>query len=577
MKDDNKPVKQSKQARMKELAKAIISREQALSADRGQWDMVWQDIANYVMPRKSQINTTKTPGVDGYTDDLFDFTAGHSNAVLAAGQLAHVTPANSRWFAFEAPEELRPVDAETQVGSDAVSRYFQKCTEIAFRELARSNFYLEIHEMYLDRGAFGTSLILLEEGKRNALQFSCQEIGTYSIAEDDEGMVDTVYKKFELTCRQAVQKFGLENCGKSIREAYASADPKRMDQKYWFIHAIQPREDTDRMHGKIDAENKPIASIYVAVQDEHVCRNSGFDEMPGFASRFLKWGGTCYGYSPSIEALPVTKQINFIEQQMDAVAEQQATPRVLIPAGMEGDVDLRAGGITLFDPNQADAIPREWGTQGRYDVGLQRVAAKQQAIKEAYHVDMFNMLAERDKQMTAREVIELVQEKLVQFSPTFARMTTELLNPLLQRVFGILYRAGKFPEPPAELLVESPDGVALAAPQVVYTSRIALAIKALENQAFLQFIEIIAPMVQIDPSVMDIIDMDVALPAVAKNQNLPVDWIRPPEKIKAMRTARAEAAQAAAQLEAAQGMAKAAKDVSAASPAIQRRVAASMT
>lgn len=553
-----------------ELAEQLIARHNALKSDRSTWDTLWQQIADYVMPRKSQVTTKKTEGVEGFTDDIYDMTVIRANMTLAAGQLNYVTPATDRWFAFEPPEEMK------EKGGDAAARWYQLCTEIAFRELARSNFYLEIHELFLDRGGFGTSIIFAEEGKRTTLNFQNWEVGTYSIAEDSEGVVDTVFREFELTCRQAVQMFGIENVGECIAKCYGEKKPTSLDKKFNFVHAIFPRADDQRKPGKVDGPNKPIASVYVSLEDKICVRNAGYDEAPAAVSRFLKWGKSAYGYSPSIEALPTVRQVNFIEKQMDALAELAAFPRILIPDGLEGDVDLRSGGVTVFDPNNVNAVPKEWATQGRYDIGLQRVQAKQKQIEEAFHVTLFKMFAEREKQMTAREVIERVQEKLVQFSPTFARMTTELLNPMLERVFGILFRAGKFPEPPQEVFVVTPEGVSLPLPQVAYTSKIALAIKALENQSFLQFVEIVAPLVQVDPAVMDAINTDKAMKGLARNLSLPVDWLRTDEEIAGIRQQRQEAQQAQASAEQAKLVAGAAKDASAADPAMKKLALAGM-
>lgn len=551
-----------------ELAEQLIARHNALKSDRSQWDTLWQQIADYVMPRKSQVTTKKTEGVEGFTDDIYDMTVIRANMTLAAGQLNYVTPATDRWFAFECPEELK------EKGGEAAARWYQQCTEIAFRELARSNFYLEIHELFLDRGGFGTSIIFVEEGKRNTLNFQNWEVGTYSVAEDSEGVVDTVFREFELSCRQAVQMFGIENCGEQIQKCYEEKKATALDKKFTFIHAIFPRTDDMRKPGKVDGPNKPIASTYVSLADKVCVRNGGYDEFPAPVSRFLKWGKTPYGYSPSIEALPTVRQVNFIEKQMDALAELSAFPRILIPDNLEGDVDLRSGGVTIFDPNAPNgAKPTEWGTQGRYDIGLQRVQAKQKQIEEAFHVTLFKMFAEREKQMTAREVIERVQEKLVQFSPTFARMTVELLNPLLERVFGLCFRAGKFPEPPDEVLIPTHDGVTLAVPQVSYTSKIALAIKALENQSFLQFVEIVAPLVQVDPTVLDAINTDKAIKGLARNLSLPVEWIRTEEEVAAIRQQRQEAQQAQASAEQAKLVAGAAKDASAADPGMKKAMA----
>lgn len=544
------------------IAEDIIRRNGALKTKRCTWDTLWQKLADYVMPRKSQVTNRKTEGVEGYTQDLYDTTAIRGNMTLAAGQLNYCTPANDNWFSFDAPEALKAR------GGDVAEKWFGECTEIARRELARSNFYLEIHEFYLDRGAFGTAHLHCEAGKKNALQFSNAEVGTYAIAEDDEGLVDTIFREFTLSARQAVQKFGIDALGKKVRKAYEDDDGVKMEDEFTFIHAIYPRMEDDRVPGRRTGDNKPVASVYVCVEDRKTVRNSGYEEQCTFVSRYLKWGKQPYGYCPSIDALPTVEQVNFIESCMDALAETAAFPRTLIPTDLDGEVDMRAGGITVFDPNTpAAAMPKVWGTEGRYDIGKDRVEVKVSAIEQAFHVDLFRMFTELQKEITAYEAMQRVAEKLVLFSPTFARQQSEVYSPLLQRVFGLLFRAGYFPEPPPEVLMPTQNGVVLAAPQVVYTSRVALAIKALENRAFVEFMQIIGPLVQLRPDVLDNFDLDIAARLLAKNLSLPVKIIRDEQDRDADRQARAEAAQQQQAIASAQGAARAAKDASAADPA----------
>lgn len=543
------------------LAEDIISRNQSMRADMGTWLTLWQQISDYVMPRKSQITTKKTEDVTGFTDDLYNLTAVRANQVLASGQKDYLV--SGQWFSYDPPSDIEDDDAKT---------WFQRCTEVTMRELARSNFYLEIHEMFLDRGGFGTASLFLEEGRKMLLNFKKLDVGTFSIAEDSDGMVDTFFREFEMTARQAYQKFG-DMAGKCVVEAMKGDDPKKLDAKFQFIHAVFPREDSKRDRKKQDGPNKPVASVYVNVKDRCVCRNSGYDEMPLAVSRFLTWGESPYGYSPSIEALPTVRQVNFIERQMDALAELAAFPRMLIPENLEGDIDFRAGGVTTFDPNAPNAMPKEWATQGRYDVGMERIKAKDEAIREAYHVDLFQMLKQIDAgQMTAYEVAQRVAEKVAAFSPTFYRLQSEVFSPVLTRVFSMLYRAGKFGEPPASVIVDEGGELGLQLPEVTLTSKLALAIKAAENNAFMQMVNLLAPIAELQPDILDNYDMDKVARGVGKNLAVPTAWQRPIADVEAMRAQRAQEAQAAQAAEQAPGMAKAAKDISEASPAIRKKL-----
>lgn len=544
-----------------EGAEQIIARYDRLKADRGTWDTLWQQIADYVQPRKSEINTQKTPDVVGWTDRIYNMTAIRANQLLASGQMDYLF--SGRWFSYDAPPELE--------ADDEAKRWYQACTEKMMRELARSNWNLQIHEALLDRGGFGTSSLLLEEGTRNLLTFHKFDVGTFVIEEDHEGKVDTLIREFELTARQAKQKFGEENLGPKLCEA--CKDAKKRDMKFKFLHSVHPREDGEYDKTKVDGPNKPIASCYVSVDDRCVVKEGGYDEDPLGVSRYLKWGKSAYGYSPSIEALSTVRQVNFLEMNMDALAEIKAFPRVFVPEGMVDEVDMRAGGITTFDPNRQGAVPSEWGTNGEYNIGKDRIDMKDKAIREAYHTDLFQMLKDIERQMTAYEVAQRLAEKVTAFSPTFYRLQTEVTNPVLQRAFAIAYRAGKFPEPPKSVFVNKGDGaLALAVPEVTLTSKLALAIKAAENQAFGQMIQILAPLAQLDPSIMDNYDLDKASRGIGANLGVPTGWQRPIEEVQAIREQRAQVQQQAAMVEQAQGAAKAAKDASAASPEVRKQV-----
>ena len=69
------------------------------------------------------------------------------------------------------------------------------------------------------------------------------------------------------------------------------------------------------------------------------------------------------------------------------------------------------------------------------------------------------MLDQIDKgQMTAREVMERTQEKLQQLGPVVERLLSEFLNPIIERVYSVLDRAGVFPPVEDEELLDQLNG-----------------------------------------------------------------------------------------------------------------------
>ena len=524
-----------------QLAQWVLKRHETMASKRAPWDAFWSDLADYCMPRKSEFMSTRdstnarlSPNVQKQTI-LFDNSMVQANMTLANGCMSYLTPADSRWFSFDSPAHLK--------GVDTVEQYYRRCTEVAMLELARSNFYTEAHELYMDRGCFGTGVLHCETGKRSFLNFRKFDVGTFSIAEDDEGYVDTLSREFYLTVRQAVQWFGKEAVSDTLQKLFESGQAEQMEREFCFIHQIFPRAADEIELDKKDTRNMPIASIYMERDKKLVVRESGYTEQPFFATRYLKWyAENPYGWCPAWVALPEARQLNFLQKQLDALAELAAFPRFLVPDTHEGEVDYRASGVTYFDPANPNAIPKEWATAGRYDAGKDRVVEKQKAIDKAFHVDLFQMFANLDRpQMTAREVAERAGEKLIQFSPTFARLTTELFTPLLRRVFNLLTRNGRLPPPPEEVIQQSPSGEAfLPEPEVVYSSKIALAIKSLENASLMNTFELWMPIGQAKPEILDNMNWDEAFRDSVRNAGLPARWLVEKEQVKQIRQARQE-------------------------------------
>lgn len=543
------------------LGKTIEERYGALKQFRSPWETLWQEIAKYIVPRRApgMAGMGQTPGTQNESL-LFDTTAVRANMTLANGQLAWMSPLEAAWFAFE------PAGGQPAGDRDSVKQWLSKATEAARDELAISNFYTGVHEFYLDRGAFGTACLYVEPGREGRLNVQSWPVGSYVIDEDEDGQVDTVIREFKLTARQAVAKFGEDKVSQKIRDAIKAGGARAHD-KFCFLHAIYPREDAERDKAKMDAPNMPIASVYIESDGCHVVRVSGFEEMPVMVSRYLEWGsstGGMYGWSPAFSALPEARQLNFIQKMGDALAEKAAFPPVLAPDELEGEIDPNANGVTYFsrDLQSSGMLPKEWMTQGRFDILLERIEQRQKAINDAFHVDLFQMFAQLTKQMTAREVAERSQEKLIQFSPTFSRLTSELFNPLLERVFGIMLRAGKFGDVPPEMILDLGDGRGfVAAPRVQYSSRIALALRALPSVAYSRTLERLMALAPVIPSVLDNYDFDKAERETALSDGLPADFLRETKARDDQRKARAKASEEAAKQQQAMAAADAAAKV----------------
>jgi len=546
---DDSPVKSTEAGAS--LATSIIERWNKLEAGRNYYMSQWENIGRYVMPRKSFIlSKTTQPNMDREAQ-LFTSCGVQSNQVLAAGCMAYITPSDSRWCSYEAPE--------TTESKDGVDEYFAQVTEIVMETLANSNFYTTAHEMFLDRGCFGTAVMHVEPGDTDdtPLIFRTFDVGTFCLSENHERLVDTLFFRDKFTVRALVLQFGIENVSPKTKKAYEMPDGKGYDDEVEVIHAIFPRTDDQRETGKKDGKNKPWASIYVEVGSKHTLRNGGYDEKPFFATRFLTWQKSVYGYGPAWVVLPVLRQLNQLEKTLDTAAEKAVTPPLLVPSGMQNQIDVRSGGITFFDPANPAAIPREWATVGRYDVAVDRVGKKEREVEKAFCVPLFQQFTQESEQasgspITATEVRARQAEQMANFNPTFSRLTTELLTPLLHRIYGILVRRGAFPSPPESLIEQNPKGEAyFPSPKIVFNSRIALAVKSMEVAATDRSLQRGLQIVQItqDPSVLDVFNFDAILKGGALSDGVDPEYLKTDSEVGQIRQGRAQAQAQQAQMQ----------------------------
>ncbi len=546
------------------LAIELLRRYDALKAERDSKFMTdWQHISKYFLPQESDIQVSKTEGVVDWTDQIFDTTAIEVAETLKTGQYNWLTPPQQPWIEFTPPEELNLEEA------DDATAWLGKCSDIFMREVARSNFYSMIALSYLGCGVFGTDFLLCEEGKKTALNFRHAKIGTYVVEEDSEGVVDTTMREFTFTYRQACQEFGEDNIPAKLAEQAKGADG--LKKKFKFIHCIFPRSDSERMPKRQDGANKPIASVYIAVDFKECVKVSGFDEQPAFVRRFDKWGtGSPWGYSPAYLGLPIARQLNYVQQYMDALAELHAYPRVLIPDNLDGDVDLRAGGATVWDTSNPLGKPEEWMTVGDYKMGLEMQEQRREQLRDAFKTKAFKLLNSQpliDKKMTAFEISQRQAEQLGDFTPSLGRAIPELLNPLAQRGFGILYRMGKFGQAPQSLLQNLGQGkTGLVMPQVHVSNRLTDALKALKNRATEETFQFVMPLVEQaqKPELLDVFDLDAVVREYAQDAGMAPDLLRRlkgANSVDAIRQQRAQMMAAQRQAALTEQMSKAGKNL----------------
>lgn len=511
----------------------ILNSYHSLKAARAPWESWWEQLRHYVLPSRHHTDhdadTAEAPGAH----QLRDTTAVEACQKLASGHMSYITPSHELWFKWSCPLP--------DAGDEAES-WYNRCSEIANRELAQSNFYTELHECFLDRVGLGTGCLYCGSTRGGRLQFRHIPCGDFVCAEDDEGSMDTFMREFCFTPHQAAAKFGQRALGARARSMLA-AGRNPHEGSLRFLHVVRPR--TRRSRARDNAGNMPYESIYYSLDDQCAVQESGYREMPYMVTRFLRWGEGVYGLAPARLVYPDIRQAQFLNRILDLLGEVAAFPRILELANQAGEVDLRAGGRTLINPESASlGFPREWATQGRYDVGMDRLRQKQESIRRAFFVPMLELWSEQKQQMTASEIYARENERVMLFSPSFTLFTSDF-RPLMERVFALLFRLGRFPQPPATVLQANRRGEAeIELPQVVYQGRVAMVMRRLQAEGIARTLQRLQTMGGMDAAVLDHVDMDRAFRLAARLDGVPEDLLRPEVGVKRLRRRREAAAAA---------------------------------
>jgi hypothetical protein len=503
----------------------IKKRLDKLEADRGTWESHWQEILDYVMPRKAEITFLRSRG-EKRTEVLFDSTAITANNLLAASLQGTLTSPSLPWFSLKLRDDDANKIRDIQIWLEDTARRMYA----VFNE---SNFNTEVHEMYLDLCSVGTSAIFVEEANEGFLQgglhFNTLHIAEYFIQENSTGRVDTLYRKYKMTARQAVQEFGEDNVGTKIKEA-VKAKP---DTQFNFIHAVEPTSDYERSVGMKAKTKLPFHSCHVCFEDKMVVRTGGYNEFPYLVPRWSKATGEIFGRSPSYNALPDIKTLNkAVEIGLKAWAKAIDPPLLVTDDGVIGRVRMTPGGITVV---RSDTAIKPLQIGSNWQITDLKENQLRTAIRQAYYSDQLQL--QEGPQMTATEVqvrYELMQRLL---GPTLGRFQTEFLNPLIERVFGIMLRSDALTPRPSEM-----EGMNM---DIEYVGPLARSQRMEEAIAVERLYQLAMQVVQVDPTVMDVIDHEQAIRMRATLLGVPKTVLRGEDEVAEIREQRAAAQQQA--------------------------------
>lgn len=502
----------------------IIARFEKLKATRdGAWLETWRQARKFSMPTENFDGSTGT--VRG--EDIFDTTSIKARQRLAAGMYNWMAPPEQRWF------ELQPSDKELAKDSQ-IKDFFAESTRTIAEALANSNWPSVLIEA-LNNLACGLDAVVYCEDSAadDLLTFRNYPIENVCYCESAKGKVDTVFVEIKMTSRQMLQEFDETKLPEKVLTD--AKDTRLQDNEYKILHAVFPRKNRDR--NMADAENMPIADVYIELQSKQLIAEGGFVESPFAVCRFAKASNEQYGRGPGVDLIPDIRFLNRLRQAYIVAREYQSDPMYIAPDGsiVSENFKREPGGIIYYKPDMSGEKIAQLPNNADLNSLYRDIQDERNEIKQGFFWDIFDPLGDL-KQITATEAEIRNEGKMIPFAPIAGNLHSELFAVIIHRVFGLLQRKGKLPEIPAALAENGSY-------KIEFVSKIARSLKKLEVMGWLQTEASLANIMQLKPDVADNFDLDEVARQIALTNGVNPQMLVDLKKREEERADRAQAAQ----------------------------------
>lgn len=494
-----------------------MKRWQALKNERSYILSIWQDVTDYVNPYRGRYFVTNRNLRGTNSKKILDSTPARAQRILSAGLMSGMTSPARPWFG------LTTADPDLAKNMQVKAWCYDVAT-IMRRVFSKSNIYRVLHTIYDELGLFGTGPAIITGHYDNIIHGYPLTAGEYCIATDMYGVVDTLYREFQMTVKSLVDMFG-NACPQNVMNQYNTGN---FDALHTVIHAIEPR--TERNVNSLKNTDMPWRSVYIMASGE-VLRESGFKRFPVLAPRWDVMDD--YGISPSMFALPDIKQLQIEQLRKGQGIDQQNNPTRLIPASLKNaGVNLLPGGVIYANPAEMAAVRSAYEIRPDLSGLLSDIMDVRERINSSFYTDLFMMFDQQTQTMTATEVAERQSEKMLMLGPVLERLDNELLSPLIEMTFDKMLEAGLVPPLPDEL--HNQEII------IEYTSVLAQAQKMTSANSQTRFINSLGAIAQMKPDVLDKFDADAAVDDLADSLGVNPKTIVSGRDVAIIRQQRAE-------------------------------------
>ncbi len=508
-----------------------VQRGSSLTSARTVHENVWKQCYDYTYPlRGDGLQGNRMDAQQGLAKNaqLLDGTATDAVRTLASAIMSGLTPNSTLWALLDVGDE-----------TEEEKRWLYDAAVGIWENIHNSNFDATAFEGLLDAVAAGWFVLYIDEDREaGGYVFEQWAIaGCYVASSRTDGRVDTIYRYYQLPAAAVVREFGEDEVSDETRKLARDKPDTLVD----LLHVIEPR--TPFAVGALRAKNLPFASLHGEVKAKKLLRESGYHEFPCVVPRWMRIPNSAYGVGPVYDALPDIKELNDTKFMQKAAMELAVAGMwIAEDDGVLNPRTVKVGPRKILVAKSIDSM-KELKSGADFGVAFTAEDRLQAAIRKTLMADQLQ--PQDGPAMTATEVharMNLVRQLL---GPVYGRFQAEYLRPLIERCFGLAYRAGALGQPPQSLGDRTFS--------VKYISPMARAQKLEEISAIDAYVGSVLQAAQLDPAaaqeMLDNVDLDAAMRAKGEGMGVPSEVRRKPEDIAKRRQARADAAAQAQQQE----------------------------
>lgn len=502
---------------------------------------LWQEIAEHFYPQRADFTITRNVGQD-FASHLTTSYPLIVQRDLGNAISSMLRPRAQEWFQVS-------VD-RTSMLDKAGRRWLERATTQQRLDMYSkdSQFLRATKEGDHDFTAFGQTVIQAGMNWRtNRLIYRSHHLRDCAWCEQDDGQIGAVFRKWKVPLRTAFQYFGV---------AKMSAQAKRdLDQNQWaeseFLHCALPAADYEQICGppKNGSPKYPWYSVWIDPKNKHVIEDRGAWVRGYIIPRFQTVSGSQYAFSPAtVAGLADARLLQAMALTLLEAGEFAVRPPLIGAKDVvRGDVQVFAGGMTWidkdYDERTGEALRPMMQDKTGLPFGLEMTRDTREMLTQAFYLNKLS-LPQIEKEMTAYEANQRMQEYVRGALPLFEPAEAEYNGALCEDTFELLMRAGRF-GPTNEI----PASIRGADVRFVFESPLHDALERQKGIRFKEAAEMIAIAVEMDQSAIDVMDVKLALRDSLVAVGVPSDWSRDEDEVEQLAQDRLEEQQAQAMMQ----------------------------